>query len=152
MLGLILAVLLHLEADFRQTKEMQLMAEEQHSAGRLVYTAPDYLRWEYTSPQAMVWEVSNTKTNTPPQVQRLLRLIMSTISGDYLDAADGVFDIVQDGQKYTLTPRKRELRQLFSRIVLTLNPETGIAEQVILIESNGDKSTILFHPTKTEFQ
>ncbi|MGN1240792.1 MAG: outer membrane lipoprotein carrier protein LolA [Paludibacteraceae bacterium] len=147
---ILLAALLHLEADFVQVKEMQLMEGKQVSSGHLSYHAPDYMRWEYQSPENLVWEIDGEQTNTNPQVKRLLQMIMATIAGESLND-NANFEVQQEGNRYTLTPKKRELKQMFQQIILTLQPETQIAEQVVLIEKNGDTSTIRFHAIQTEY-
>ena len=81
MLTLILSVILNLTADFTQIKSVAMMREPQVSQGKMVYRAPDYLKWEYTSPNAVVWEMNGQESNVSPQIQNLLRMIMASISG-----------------------------------------------------------------------
>lgn len=146
---ILLSSLLHLEADFVQVKEMQLMEGKQVSSGHLSYRAPDYMRWEYQSPQTLVWEIDGEQTNTNPQVKRLLQMIMATIAGESLTDNTN-FEVEQEDNRYTLTPKKRELKQMFQQIILTLQPETQIAEQVVLVEKNGDRSAIQFSNVQYE--
>ena len=40
-----------------------MMSEPQVSAGHMTYRSPDYMRWAYTSPQTMVWEMNGDKSN-----------------------------------------------------------------------------------------
>lgn len=128
-----------LEADFTQVKTVRLLQDEQHSCGHLTYRAPDYLRWEYTSPVPMVWETGGAN----PQAERIVTLIMRSVNGDYLDDNDD-FTVTRDGDTAILTPRKRELRQLFRQIRIRLNAKTGIADEVQLTEKNGDLTLITF--------
>lgn len=150
MIIILLSALLHLEADFVQTKEMQLMEEKQVSLGHLSYRAPDHIRWKYQSPETLVWEIDGEQTNTNPQIKRLLQMIMTTIAGESINDTNH-FEVQQEGNRYTLMPKRRELKQMFQTIILTLHPETQIAEQVVLIEKNGDRSTIQFHAVQTEY-
>ena len=64
--ALILSVILSLEADFVQTKNVAMLNEPQVSTGHLSYRAPDYIRWAYTSPQTLVWEVNGEQSNVNP--------------------------------------------------------------------------------------
>ena len=77
-----MSLIVSLEADFVQTKQVALMNEPQVSVGHLSYRAPEYMRWEYTSPEALVWEIDGKQSNVNPQVQRLLRMIMASIAGE----------------------------------------------------------------------
>lgn len=118
---------------------------------------------------------STSSSTTSPQVQQLLQFIIRSISGDNLQdnanftvtpqPASAPSDAssqdnistqnrntsaqdntsAQSGTTYLLIPKKRDLRQLFQSIEITLNPTTQVAERVVLTEKNGDRSTITFH-------
>ena len=126
--ALIVAAVLSLEADFTQTKTVALMEEPQVAAGHMVYRAPDYLQWEYTAPQHIVWETDGNKTNVSPQVQRLLRMIMATIAG-------------QEGQNETM---QRESKRVFRSVNVVMDEQNNVAQRVELIEKNGDTTIIEF--------
>ena len=128
ILGLILSLIVSLEADFVQTKQVALMNEPQVSVGHLSYRAPEYMRWEYISPQAMVWEIDGKQSNVNPQVQRLLRMIMASIAGEN-------------------TPderMKRESQKLFRSVDITMDEKTHVAQRVEMLEKNGDTTIIEF--------
>ncbi len=167
---LILCTILSLEADFTHVKESKLLQEPQVATGHLSYRSPDQLSWEYRTPTAYKWELGNASTS--PQVQQLLQFIVRSISGDIL-RDDTAFTILplpaptlsqgtsndhsqtinnnhpqtMSRDTYRLSPKKRELKQLFQSIEITLNPATQVAERVVLTEKNGDRSTITFHNT-----
>ncbi len=115
-----------------------------------------------------------TSSTTSPQVQQLLQFIIRSISGDNLQdnanfivtqqpasAPSNAFSqgnaltrsntstqnstSTQGSTTYLLVPKKRDLRQLFQSIEITLDPTTQVAERVVLTEKNGDRSTITFH-------
>ena len=168
---LIVCTILSLEADFKQVKETRLLQEPQVATGHLSYRSPDQLCWEYLTPTAYKWELGSTSTS--PQVQQLLQFIIRSISGDNLrdnaafsvtqlsptdsqqnntatakgntESAKGSTDAAKGSTTYLLVPKKRDLRQLFQSIEITLNPATQVAERVVLTEKNGDRSTISFH-------
>jgi len=142
IVAFILCTILNLEADFRQVKEARMLQEPQVSTGHVSYSAPDRMCWEYRSPDPYKWELGSQ--STAPQVQQLLRFIVNTIAGDYLhDSAE--FSVKQEGNVYLLTPKKRELKQLFQSVRITMHETMNVAECVVLTEKNGDKSTITFH-------
>ena len=137
-----MCTILNLEADFRQVKEVRMLQEPQVSTGHVSYNAPDRMCWEYRSPDACKWELGSQ--STAPQVQQLLQFIVNTIAGDYLhDNAE--FSVKQEGNVYLLIPKKRELKQLFQSVRITMHETMNVAECVVLTEKNGDKSTITFH-------
>ena len=127
MLAFIIAVIVSLEADFTQTKTVALMNEPQVSKGHLIYRAPDYMQWAYTSPQTLVWEIDGNTSNVNPQIQKLLRMIMSSIAGNNEDEK-----------------MKRESKRLFQDVQITMDETNQVAKKVELIEKNGDLTTIEF--------
>ena len=108
-----------------------------------LFTTPDYLRWEYTSPQPLVWEIDGDKGNVNKQITGLLMLIKQCVKGDF-GAAEKSFTVQQNGHSVVLTPKKRELQRLFRQIEIELNPQTDIADRVVIHEANGDDTTIRF--------
>ena len=139
----ILMVIASFTAHFVQDKQSALFTEPQRSEGVLVYRTPDYLRWEYLSPQALVWEIDGEKGNVNKQVASLLLLIKQCVKGDF-GAAQKSFTVEQNGSSVVLTPKKRELQRLFRQIEIDLNPQTDIADRVVIHEANGDDTTIRF--------
>lgn len=128
MLTLILSVILNLTADFTQTKSVAMMREPQVSQGKMVYRAPDYLKWEYTSPNAVVWEMNGQESNVSPQIQNLLRMIMASISG-----------VEESDDKL-----RRESKKLFRSVNVIMDEQRKVAQRVELIDKNGDTTIIEF--------
>lgn len=128
MLGFIIAFIVSLEADFVQTKTVAMMSEPQVSKGHLVYRAPDYMQWAYTSPQKLVWEMDGKNSNVNPQIQKLLRMIMSSIAGNGQEDAQ----------------LQRESRKLFRSVNITMDGQNEVAQRVELVEKNGDTTIIEF--------
>lgn len=132
MLAFIIAVIVSLEADFVQTKSSALMNEPQISTGHMSYRAPDYMQWSYKTPQAITWEIDGEKSNVNPQVQKLLRMIMSSIAG-------GNTEDVQ---------LRKESKRLFRKVNITMDESNEVARRVEMIEKNGDTTIIEFEHVK----
>ena len=145
----LLFILAFLSADFEQVKTSQLFADPEYSQGHLTYRQPDYLRWEYTSPQTLVWELDGTKGNVSPQVRQIMSLILKSVSGEYLQPNDD-FHVTTNGNIAVLTPKRRELKQLFSKVTIRMDYKTEIAEEVILYEKSGDQTNIRFRNVKKQ--
>ena len=128
MLAFIIAVIVSLEADFVQTKTVALMNEPQVSTGHLIYRSPDYMKWAYSKPQTITWEIDGNKSNVNPQVQKLLRMIMSSIAGNN-----------QEDEKM-----QRESKRLFKSVTITMDEDNEVAKRVEMIEKNGDVTIIEF--------
>lgn len=128
MLAIIIAIIMSLEADFVQTKNVAMMSEPQVSSGHMSYRSPDYMRWAYKKPQAVVWEIDGEKSNVNPQIQKLLRMIMASIAGDKQDDAK----------------MQRETKRLFKSVTVTMDEKTDTAKRVEMVEKNGDTTIIEF--------
>ena len=149
MLALIIAIIVSLEADFVQTKEVAMMAAPQVAEGHLSYHAPESIRWAYTKPSSLVWEMNGKNTNVNPQIQGLLRMIMASVKGENLqDSPD--FGVQQEGNVYTLTPRKRDYKRLFRKIIITMESKKETAKRVQLFEANGNTTLIEFRNVTTQ--
>ena len=146
----LLFILAFLSADFEQVKTSQLFAEPEYTQGHLTYRQPDYLRWEYTSPQTVIWELDGTKGNVSAQVRQIMSLILKSVSGEYLQPNDD-FHVTTNDNLTELTPKRRELKQLFSKITIRMDSKSEIAEEVILYEKNGDQTNIHFKNVKRDF-
>lgn len=134
MLAIIIAAILSLFADFVQTKQVAMMSEPQVSTGRMVYHAPDYLKWEYVTPQPLVWEINGNISNVNPQVQRLLRMIMVSVAGDMKNDAK----------------LQKESKKLFRSIEIVMDEKNNVAQRVEMVEKNGDMTIIEFTNVTTE--
>lgn len=134
-------------AQFVQTKQSPLFDAPQESAGVLTYRQPGYLRWEYTSPQPLVWELNGDKGNMSSQLKGMVMLIRESIQGDF-EKAKTSFEVTTEGNTITLIPKKRELKKIFRSIRITLNPYTRIADRVEMIEAGGDVTVIRFTDVK----
>lgn len=128
MLALILAVIVSLEADFVQTKSSAMLNEPQVSTGHMSYRAPDYMQWAYTSPLPLVWVIDGEQSNVNPQIQRLLRMILSSVAGNNTD----------DPQL------QRESKRLFRSVDIQMDESGEVAKRVELVEKNGDTTVIEF--------
>ncbi|MBR4564847.1 MAG: outer membrane lipoprotein carrier protein LolA [Paludibacteraceae bacterium] len=142
ILSIILAVTSFV-AQFVQQKQSPLFEVPQESVGVLTYHHPDYLRWEYTSPQPLVWELNGNKGNMSSQLKSIVKLIRESIKGDF-EKAKSSFDVTEDGNTIILIPQKSELKNIFRSIRITLNPSTLIADKVEMSEAEGDVTIIYF--------
>ena len=125
---IILTAIISLKADFTQTKTVALMNEPQVSTGHMEYRAPDYLQWEYITPQPVVRRMDGNTCNVNPPIQRLLRMIMASIAG---------------GNKQD-EKVMREAKRFFQSIHIVMDEDKEVAKRVEMTEKNGDTTIIEF--------
>ena len=147
-----------MQCDFVQTKQTKLLSAASVSTGRLYYRQPDRLRWEYLTPTAHTFEIDGQKVIMSDnrgsrevdirrnrkyrEMARLMTNIMSAQS--FVDEQDFQVSLAQAGKEWiaTLVPRRKEVRHIFSSIILRVTPDQWLVHQVELVEPKGDRTVI----------
>ena len=147
-----------MQCDFVQTKQTKLLSAASVSTGRLYYRQPDRLRWEYLTPTAHTFEIDGQKVIMSDnrgsrevdirrnrkyrEMARLMTNIMSAQS--FVDEQDFQVSLAQAGKEWiaTLIPRRKEVRHIFSSIILRVTPDKWLVHQVELVEPKGDRTVI----------
>lgn len=147
-----------MQADFVQTKHVKMLGDKLVSRGRMYYRQADRLRWEYTTPYAYTFvlngqrvllrkgqrsDVMDTKQNK--MFREIARLMMNTVTGQSLTSGkDFKVSIATSGSEWlaTLTPQRKEMKQMFQRIMLHFSKTTSMISIIELTERNGDRTVI----------
>ncbi len=153
-----------MQCRFVQEKTSTMLAEPSISEGTMHYVAPDKMRWEYTKPYAFslivngerIAKVTDGKAevldgNSSRMYQGLVNIIMGSASGKKLFDAS-VFDMVLYDDdafwKAEMTPKRRDMKRMFSQLVFRFDKQTNTISRVELIGSNGDVTEIRFEGMK----
>lgn len=147
-----------LQCDIVQTKHMRMMQRGMVSKGSMKYCRPDRLRWEYASPYTYTFLLCEDKVvlckdgrKDMVEVARnramkeLTSVMIGTMTGTALTDADAFDATVADEGRYwvvSLSPKKKDLRRMYTAILLKYNPATGNTERVEMTEKNGDRTLI----------
>jgi outer membrane lipoprotein-sorting protein len=138
------------QADFTQEKHLQILAQPLLSRGRLIFAAPDRLRWEYEAPLPSVLLMNEGR------VQRFVKTgatwtedasaalpAMSFVMQEIGRWMNGRFDENPDfaarlepGGRIILSPRKEALATVIQQIVLQLADTPGVIEAVTVYEDD----------------
>jgi outer membrane lipoprotein carrier protein len=153
------AALKSMDCSFVQTKNLSMLNEKMVSKGRMVYRQSDKLRWEYTSPYQYLFIFNGTKvyvgnksrkdvidTNSNKVFKEVARIMMNTVTGKALsNQTDFTVSVASNGSTYvvTLVPKKKDLKQMFYKIVLTFTKSDIMISEVDIYEKNGDRSNIV---------
>lgn len=149
-----------MSGNFTQTKNLSMLNDKMVSQGNIYYQRSDKLRWEYTSPYKYLFVFNGTKvyvgnnsrkdvidTNSNKVFKEIARIMMSTVTGTALsNASDFTIGVEVSGNQYlvTLVPKKKEMKAMFSKVVLSFNKSDMIVSEINIIEKNGDKTNIKF--------
>ena len=128
------------------------------SKGKMYYEQPNKLRWEYTTPYSYTFLMNDSKVliknnnrsdiidiNQNKMFKEIARLMMNSLVGESLNNRR-TFDvaILSNDKQYvaTLTPLEREMKQMWSKIMLYFDKVTLGVVKVEMVERTGDKTTI----------
>ena len=141
---------------FTQVKQSPMLANDAVSKGRMQYTKPDKLVWQYTSPTSYTLSVSGDSLSTSsasrsPVAQRMMKgmsqMIAASVSGSALfDDRTFSTTIFKDkgGYRCEMTPRRRDMQRLFDKITMTVDAQSLMVTTVVLHENDGSSTTITF--------
>jgi|GEM_PF-2873160 len=149
-----------MQGNFTQTRTVAALKSPSVSEGKLYYERGGVMKWEYTSPYALQLtfkgdrvEIGNDKgkstldTGNGKTFQRVSKLIRSSLTGENLKTnRDFKVDFYKYGYvlKALMTPRKSDLKALFSEVVVSFDSQTKTLKSVEITEKNGDKTKIVF--------
>ena len=153
-----------MQCHFVQEKTSPMLAEPSVSEGVMYFVAPDKMRWEYTSPYPFalvvngehIVKMTDGKTealdgNANRMYQGIVSIIMGSASGKKLFDAT-VFDVAMydDGDcwKAEMTPKRRDMKRMFSQLVFRFDKKTNGISRVEFIGSDGDITLIRFEEIK----
>ena len=153
-----------LQCRFVQEKTSMMLAEPSVSEGTMHFSAPDRMRWEYTSPYAFALVVNGDRIvkvtdgkaevlegNSGRMYQGIVNMIMGSASGKKLFDTS-VFDVTlyDDGAfwKAEMTPKRRDMKRMFSQLVFHFDKKTQVIDHVEFIEPKEDKTVIRFEEVR----
>ena len=154
-----------MSCSFTQTKHLSMLSDKMVSEGKMNYKQPNKLRWEYTSPYQYLFIFNGAKvyvgnksrkdvidTNSNKLFKEVARIMMSTVTGTALSNAADFSVTVEDGKtlwNVTLIPKKKEMKKMFTRIVLSFSKSDLMISEINLHEKNNDRTNIRLRNIKT---
>ena len=145
------------QCDFTQTKQSKMLKGEQVSEGKMFCQQPDKLRWEYTSPRASTLVLEGTEARLLKGTEQgtrnkfiasMARMIMNSVAGKNL-TDNKTFQVTakEVPTKYvaTLIPLKKDMKRLYSKLILHFNIKQETVTEIELYEKNGDRTLIELH-------
>ena len=149
-----------MQCRFVQEKTSAMLAEPSVAEGTMHYSAPDRMRWEYTTPYAFALVVNGDRIvkvtdgkaevlegNAGRMYQGMVNLIMGSASGKKLFDTT-VFDIVlYDDNGFwraDMTPKRRDMKRMFSQLVFRFDKKTNGISRVEFVEAGGGVTSIRF--------
>lgn len=146
------------QADFTQTKRLKMLNDAMVSKGKMWCTQPNRLRWEYLTPYSSLFVLNGEKVlfqndkrsttlnaNRHKRIREMIRIMIPSNLGKVLtEKKDFHTSIETTENQYVLTmiPQNKEMKQMFTRIVLYYNRKQAVVTQIEMYEKSGDNTTI----------
>lgn len=147
-----------MSCSFTQTKHLSMLNDKMVSGGKMYYKQPNKLRWEYTTPYQYLFIFNGTKvyvgnksrknvidTNTNRVFKEVARIMMSTVTGTALSKSNEfTIDVAETNSSWqvTLVPKKKEVKKMFSQIILIFNKSNLMIAEINIYEKNNDRTNI----------
>lgn len=155
-----------ISCNFVQTKTIVTLDSKVVSKGRMSFSRPADIRWEYTEPHryAMVMhdgiatiespgrkEVIDTRKNKV--FQQICDMMLSSVTGDCLSNPEQFSVTMMKQDKLwlaVLLPMKKEMKQFLYTVTLYYDPEAGEVVKVEMKENTGDTTLIQLNDIRHE--
>ena len=147
-----------MQCDFVQTKHLKMLNNDFVSHGKMYYQQSNKLRWEYTSPYSYTFILNNDQVllknkqrNDLIDVKQnklfkeIVLIMMSSVVGNCLaDDKNYKVSIATSGNEWvaTLLPQRKDMKQMFQKLVLHFNAKKSVVNTVELFDKNGEKTII----------
>jgi outer membrane lipoprotein carrier protein len=154
-----------LEGDFTQVKSLRFLNDKMTSQGRMYYDATGKLRWEYVRPYTYVFILNGQKVYIHSSrgsqtidvrqsrlFQGIAQVMMNSVTGKNLSANNDFSTVLYtQGDEWVaeLTPRKKEMKQMFKTIRLHFDSASQKVSKVEMTEQSGDLTVITLKNVKT---
>lgn len=143
-----------LQADFRQEKELALLAKPEVSTGTFTFSSPSNVLWTYTSPKRVQMVIANgTLTTYYADLNKAERIDVKKFEDrifKYMGASGAIdelaryFDFTFSDSKskpvftLDLTPKNRAVSKRVQRIKLWIDKKTYLTSKIEYVEGDGD--------------
>ena len=147
-----------LQCEFVQTKHLSILNDKMVSYGKMYFEQPGKLRWEYTKPYTYIFIMNSDqvmlKNDSRTDVidikqnrtfREIANIMMNSISGKCLsDTKAFKITIAETPQEWTATliPQKRDMKMMWSRLVLHFDRAKRMVSVVEMHEPTGDSTII----------
>lgn len=147
-----------MQCDFVQTKQLKMLNDKMVSEGRMYYSQKDKLRWEYVKPYQYTFIMNgdrvllkNKERSDVIDVRQnkifreIANIMLNSVVGNCLnDDRSFKTSITTAGGQWvaTLLPQRKDMKQMFQKIILHFDQQLATVSRVELVEKNGDLTTI----------
>lgn len=149
-----------LQADFRQEKELALLAEPEVSTGTFIYSKPSNVLWTYAAPKRVQMVIADgVLTTYYPELGKAERIDVKKFEDRifrYMGATGAIdelaryFDFTFKDSKskpyyvLDLTPKNRAVSKRVRRIKISIDKKSYLTSKIEYVEGDGDTTRYEF--------
>lgn len=152
-----------LTTDFTQYKHMDFLSKDIESSGKMYFTTPNLLKWQYKKPYNYSILFKNNKIFIDDEGKKntvdignskifgkINTLIIGSVSGNMFDEKEFNISFFKTKTNHItrLIPKDASLKKYIKQIELTFDKDEGTVIQVKLIESSDDYTKIVLSNKK----
>ena len=147
-----------MSCDFSQVRRVPLMDAPQESKGRMLYRQPGALKWSYTEPFVNSFTIDGDiisinngdgDTEVSGEAARMFKgmagIMLGCMTGESLKDKRLFQTSVteKDGEWVAvLVPQRREIKRVFTQIVMVFDPATRLLKRLTMTEQSGGSTEI----------
>ena len=150
-------------SDFTQTKHLSVLENDIVSEGKLVFKAPNLVKWEYIMPYQNVAIFKDDQLfvinggrkdkidlSSNKMFRSLNTLIVNSIKGDMFDDSQFDLDYFKYDEEYLVkfVPKDKRMKKFIASFELKFSKSYAEVDEVKLIEPNDDYTLITFKNRK----
>ncbi|WP_313112036.1 LolA family protein [Aequorivita sediminis] len=148
-----------IKADFVQFKHLDFLANDVKTSGKMVFKAPNLVKWEYTNPYqySVIFKEDKLLINdggTKSKVdignsnlfKKLNELIVNSVKGNMFDDADFTVSFYKTSKyfKAVFVPKDEKIANYIASFELLFNKDDTQVHEVKMIEPSKDFTRIIF--------
>ena len=153
-----------MQCDFVQTKNVKLLNDKMVSHGKMYYQQSNKLRWEYTTPYTYTFILNDSKVlfqknkkndvidvNQNKMFKEIVNIMMNSVVGKCLSDKKSFKTTIKETTTewvVTLVPQAKQMKQMFTKIILHFNMQQAVVVKVEMYEKNGDTTVIALSDIK----
>src|SRR5690554_2763388 len=149
-----------IKSDFVQYKHLDFLTSDVKTSGKMLFKAPNLVRWEYTEPYqySVVFKENQLLINdggTKSKVdigssklfKKLNELIVSSVRGDMFNNTDFEVSFFKSPQynKAVFVPKNKKIVEYIASFELLFNKEDAQVYEVKMVEPSKDFTRIVFN-------
>ena len=148
-----------IKTDFTQFKHLDFLADDVKTSGKMLFKAPNLVKWEYTNPYqySVVFKEEQLLINdggTKSKVdignsklfKKLNQLIVSSVKGNMFSDADFTVSFFKSAKynKAVFKPKDKKIASYIASFELLFNKDDAQVFEVKMVEPSQDFTRIIF--------